>query len=144
MSFYVILRYFFCCTLCTPIKIYILAKCETDKEPINPTGFPAHFAPMIIYCSIFTGIYSLCWYDHSVYCVWWETIKLFEYWILISLSPLNSIVARNNIYIYIMDRMYIYSSHPRIVSNQISYCQCRWMCVYTRCYIFIFMMLLEN
>ena len=77
MSFWDI---FFCCTLCTPVKIYILAKCETDKEPINPTGFPAPFAPMIIYCCIFTGIYSLCWYDYTVYCVWWEAIKLF--WIL--------------------------------------------------------------
>ena len=83
MSFWDI---FFCCTLCTPIKIYIhiyiciLAKCETDKEPINPTRFPAPFAPVMIYVAFFTGIYSLCWYDYTVYCVWWEAIKLF--WIL--------------------------------------------------------------
>ena len=45
----------------------ILAICETDKEPINPTGFPAPFAPMIICCCICTGIYSLCLYVFVVY-----------------------------------------------------------------------------
>ena len=39
----------------------VLAICETDKGPINPSGFPAPFAPMIIYCCICTGIYILCW-----------------------------------------------------------------------------------
>ena len=76
----VILRYFFCCTLCTPVKIYIFAKCETDNVPIYSTRFPAPFVPMIKYCCIFTGIYSLCWYDYIVYCAWWEAMKLF--WIL--------------------------------------------------------------
>ena len=46
----------------------IFAICETDKAPINPTGFPAHFAPMIIHCCICTGIYISYWYDHDVYC----------------------------------------------------------------------------
>ena len=46
----VILCYFFCCTLCTPVEIYLLYICETEKEPINPTGFPAPFAYMIIHC----------------------------------------------------------------------------------------------
>ena len=45
----------------------ILAICETDKEPINPSGFPAPFAPMIICCCICTGIYSLCLYVCVVY-----------------------------------------------------------------------------
>ena len=42
-----------------PLRPYwnILAICETDKEPINPTGFPAPFAPMIICCCICTGIH---------------------------------------------------------------------------------------
>ena len=38
----------------------ILARSGTDKKPINPTGFSAPFAIMIIFCCICTGIYSLC------------------------------------------------------------------------------------
>ena len=45
----------------------ILDICETDKEPLNPTGFPAPFAPMIVHCCICTGINSSCWYDRDVY-----------------------------------------------------------------------------
>ena len=45
----------------------ILAIRVTDKEPINPTGFPAPFAPMIMHCCICTGIYISCWYDRDVY-----------------------------------------------------------------------------
>ena len=45
----------------------ILAICVTDKEPINPTGFPAPFAPMIMHCCICTGIYISFWFDHDVY-----------------------------------------------------------------------------
>ena len=40
----------------------IFAICETDKESINPTGFQAPFAPMIMWCCICTGIYTLLWW----------------------------------------------------------------------------------
>ena len=45
----------------------ILALFEIDKEPINPTRFPAPFAPMKLYCCICTDIYSLCLYACVVY-----------------------------------------------------------------------------
>ena len=45
----------------------ILAICETEKQPINPTGFPAPFAPMIMHCCIRSDIHILCWYDRDVY-----------------------------------------------------------------------------
>ena len=59
-----------------------LAICETDKEPINPTGFPTPFAPMIMHCCICTGIsyFMLIWPWCMLYYAWWEAIKLF--WIL--------------------------------------------------------------
>ena len=62
----------------------ILAICVTDKEPINPTGFPAPFAPMIMHCCICTGIFISCWYDHDVYYTMCggKQSSYFESWIL--------------------------------------------------------------
>ena len=52
-----------------PLRPYwnILVTCETDKEPINPTRFPAPFASIIMYCCICTGGYSMGWYDCDLY-----------------------------------------------------------------------------
>ena len=44
----------------------IRAICETDKQPINPIGFPVTVRPMMVYCCIYNGIYSLCLYDFAV------------------------------------------------------------------------------
>ena len=62
---YIFMRYYF---LLHPLHPCwnIHAICETDKEPINPLGFPATFASMIIHC-ICNGIYSLCSYGYAVY-----------------------------------------------------------------------------
>ena len=58
----------------------ILAICITDKEPINPTGFPAPFAPMIMHCCICTGIYISCWYDRDVYYPMFDGKQLKPFW----------------------------------------------------------------
>ena len=65
----IILCYFFSFFLLHPLHPCwnILAIDETDKGPINPPGFSAPLAPMLMYFCICTRIYISCWYDGDVY-----------------------------------------------------------------------------
>ena len=72
------------CQFIAPSAPFLKYTCETDKEPINPTGFPALFAPMIIYCCICTGIHITYLYVCAVYYAMFDgkSQRYFESWIV--------------------------------------------------------------